>query len=98
MKLFKKLIFIFLSIGLPVYVILKERKKPVKRAYMYSVSSFTFMSMALIKQLFVIKSRLFSGDIGGIEDTIQGVIIICIILIIAVVIANLAALVISYDK
>jgi len=92
-------LYTVLSIAFPAILIIKYNKnKSVKRPYMYSVSSFGFMSMALIKEILTIKRRLLSGDIGGIEDTIDAVIIICVILIIVVLILNAVSLVLSYEK
>ena len=49
-------------------------------------------------EIFTIKARTIAGDIGGIEDTIDSVIAICIGLLIFTVILNLLLLGISYEK
>lgn len=41
---------------------------------------------------------MLAGDIGGIEDTIDSVIIISIVIVVITVIVNLIALGISFEK
>jgi len=87
------------SLLLPAYAIHRSTgQKPVVRPYMYSCASFAFCCCGILQEIITIKRRLFSGDIGGIEDTIGGVIILCIVFIIAVVLINLALLGLSHEK
>lgn len=92
------IISILFAIGIPVFTIWKNGKKRLKRPYLFSIGSFTFCAIAAIMELFTIKSRVTAGDIGGIEDTIDAVIAICIGLLIFTVILNLLLLGISYEK
>ena len=89
---------IFLSLGLPLFALLQHGKRPVKRPYIYSCISFLSCACGLMAEIFTIKRRLFAGDIGGIEDTIAAVIVICIVLICLTTIINLILLGISYEK
>lgn len=92
------IISIVFAIGIPVFAIWKNEKKRLKRPYLFSIVSFTFCAMAAIMELFMIKSRMTAGDIGGIEDTIDAAIAICIGLLIFTAILNLLLLGISYKK
>ena len=93
------IVSVLLSLAFPVMVIFKYNKgKNVKRAYMNSVASFGFMGYAVLSEIITIKNRLLAGDTGGIEDTIDGVIIICILLIIASIILNFVSLVLAYEE
>lgn len=78
---------IILTILLPIIALCRlDAKHSPKRVYWYSIGSFAFCCIGIIREVITIKKRLFAGDIGGIEDTIQSVLIISIgSLIIAVV-------------
>lgn len=90
---------IIISVFLPVYALYRKGKnRPVKRPYIYSCISFTACIIAMLQQLMTIKNRLFSVDIGGIEDTIQGVIVLSIGVLIVTLLVNLAFLAISYEE
>jgi len=89
---------IIFAIGIPAFAIWKNGKKPLKRPYLFSIVSFSFCAIAAIMEIFTIKARATAGDIGGIEDTIDVVIAICIGLLIFTVILNLLLLGISYEK
>lgn len=87
------------AIALPSYVILKSNKsKIVKHPQLFNVGSFACCAWGIISELTTIKARLFAGDIGGIEDTIDAVIIISVIMTVITLIANLIALSIVYEK
>lgn len=92
------MISIVLAVALPTIALIKNGKKSLQRPYLFSVMSFSFCAIAAIAELFTIKNRLLAGDIGGIGDTINAVIIICIGLAAITVILNLLLLVISYEK
>ncbi len=90
---------IFIMIALPAFVLYRNgRNSPVKRPYIYSCGSFAFCTWGIISQIITIKNRLFSGDIGGIEDTIKAVILISVIMLVIAVLLNLVMLGISYEK
>ena len=84
---------------LPVYVIYRSYKeKPVKRAYLYSVGSFTSALTAVCMEVRTIGLRADAGDFGGIADTITAVLIICIIIAAVTVLLNLLALAAAYGE
>lgn len=90
---------IFLTIVLPAIVIYRnDRNRPVRRPYLFSVGSFLFCCIAMIQEILTIKRRLLAGDIGGIEDTIGAVLIICIGTLVAAVVLNVLALGLSYEE
>lgn len=92
-------ISILFAFALPLFAIIKNRRKsPLKRPYLFSVASFVFCAIGIIAEIFSIRRRLFSGDIGGIEDTIGAVLLICIVLLVVTTVLNLILLVFSYEK
>ena len=93
------LIHSVLVFGFPLYALYKlDIHKPVRHAYVYSILSFASCCWAILTQLTTVKNRLFTGDIGGIEDTIQAVIIISFIILIIACIINLIMLILYYEK
>jgi hypothetical protein len=92
-------ISILFAICLPVFALRNhENKHSLKYPYIFSVASFTFCASGIIAELFTIKQRLFAGDIGGIEDTIDAALIICIILLVVTAILNLMLLAATYNS
>lgn len=90
---------ILISFGLPVFVLYRHgQEKPVARPYLYSCVSFAACACGILAEILTIRKRLFAGDIGGIEDTIGAVIVICIIFIIFTVLLNLILMGASYEK
>lgn len=88
-----------MAVLLPVIVIYRSYKnRPVKRAYLYSVGSFTAALIAVCLEVVTIRRRVFSGDFGGIEDTIDAVLVICIGIIVVTVLLNLLALTAAYAE
>ncbi len=93
------IVSIFIMIALPAFALYKNgRGAPVKRTYIYSCGSFAFCAWGIISQIITIKNRLYSGDIGGIEDTIAAVILISIIMVVIAVLLNLVLLGLSCEK
>lgn len=93
------LIHIVFAIGLPAFALWKRGKQsPLKRPYLFSIASFIFCSMGIIAEIQTIKRRLFAGDIGGIEDTIDAVLLICGIFLIITVLINLLLLALSFER
>lgn len=92
------IISILLALALPVYTMHRLEKKPLKRPYLFSVASFVCCGWAIIAELFCIRHRLFAGDIGGIEDTIGAVLVICIGLLTATALLNLLLLGLYSEK
>ena len=90
---------IFFMIALPAYVLHRAKSdRPIKRAYLYSIGSFSFCAFAMLEELFTIKRRLGAGDIGGIEDTIGGVIVLCIGILAIALILNFITLGLCYEN
>ena len=90
---------ILLSLGFPVFALCRQGKgMPVRRPYLYSCVSFVSCSCGILAEILTIKRRLFAGDIGGIEDTISAVVVICVMFIFLTTVANLILLGISYEK
>lgn len=87
------------AFALPLFAIIRnQRSSPLKRPYVFSVASFVFCAAGIIAEIFTIKRRLLAGDIGGIEDTIGAVLIICVILLVVTTLLNLFLLTFSYEK
>lgn len=92
-------ISILFAFALPLFAINKnQRGTALKRPYLFSAASFVFCAIGIIAEIFSIRRRLFSGDIGGIEDTIGAVLLICIVLLVVTTVLNLILLVFSYEK
>lgn len=92
------IISIIFAFGLPIYFFTNHAKnKHIKRPYIISVASFTSCSTGIIAELLCIKQRLLNHDIGGIEDTIWAVIVVCIFMLITTVILNLMVLGLAYE-
>ena len=90
---------IILAFIMPATVIYRHNKEnSLKRPYVFTVISFVSCGIGIIMEILTIKRRLYFGDIGGIEDTIGAVIIICVSMLFVTTILNLIALGLSYDK
>ena len=63
-----------------------------------TIGSFTAALIALCLEVVTIHRRVFSGDFGGIEDTIGAVLVICIGIIVVTVLLNLLALAAAYTE
>lgn len=66
-----------------------QADKPFKRPWLLMAGSMACCGIAMLEELFTIKRRVFSGDVGGIQDTINAVLTICILLLVAAVLLNL---------
>ncbi len=87
-----------LALFLAGFVIYRSGKKPLRHPYFFSIASIACGFVTVIGELFVIKKRFFAGDFPGIEDTIDYVLLICIAVAVIVLIMNLIALGITYEK
>lgn len=86
-----------IAVMLPLYVIWRYYKnRPVKRAYLYSVVSFTAALTAVCLEVHTIGTRCAAGDFGGIADTIQAVLLICAGITAVTVLLNFLALAAAY--
>ena len=84
------------AIGLPVFALWKHGRTPLKHPYIFSIGSFAFCAFAMIAEILTIQRRLFAGDIGGIEDTIGAVLMICAVLVAVTLVLNLLLLGLTY--
>ena len=53
--------------------------------------SFSLCAVSLVFQLFEIKRRVYLGDYAAVEDTIRGILIAAVVLVLVTVILNLLA-------
>lgn len=74
------------------------KEKPVKRAYLYSVGSFSAALTAVCLEVHTIGQRAVAGDFGGIADTIDAVLMICIAVAVVTVLLNGLALAAANDR
>lgn len=84
------------AIILPVLVIFRAEKNPVKRPFLYSMGSFACGFGALFQELYAIYQRCMNNDYSGIEDTIGAVLMISIGIIVVILVLNSIALSLSY--
>lgn len=87
-----------LALGLPLLALWRGSKKAPRRPYLASVCSFLACLAALLAELFTVKRRVSAGDIGGLEDTIDAVLVICVGLVILTSALNLLLLGSAYGK
>ncbi len=81
---------ILLAWGLPILAMREFIKtQRLHRAYLFSIGSFVFCAAAIVMELYTIKRRLLSGDIGGIEDTIDAVLSMCVTILVITTLLNL---------
>ncbi len=81
---------ILLAFGLPILAMRECIKMHrLRRTYLFSIGSFVFCAVSIIMELYTIKRRLLSGDIGGIEDTIDAVLSMCVALLVITAVLNL---------
>ena len=81
-----------LALILPIISIRLRKAKTLRQRSLFSVGSFVCCLIAMLEELLTVRSRLFAGDIGGIEDTIGAVLLICFTLALLTTALNLAAL------
>ena len=86
------------AIGLPAFALWRNEKAPLRRPYLFSIASFVFCAAAVIQELFTVKRRALAGDFGGIMDTIDAVLIICIGVVAVTVTVNLLLLGITWEE
>ncbi len=92
------LLHILFAFGLPCYAIWRSQKhRPLRHPYFFSIGSFVFCASGIIAELFTVKARLLSGDFGGLEDTIDAVLMICVVFLVITAVLNLVLLGLTYE-
>lgn len=86
-----------ISFSLPVIVILRSAKRPVRKPYRYSLASFAAALGALCQEVWVFRRRADAGDISGICDTAGAVLALCAAIAAVTLLLNLIALGLSYE-
>ena len=84
------------AFALPVVVIMRNEKRPVRRPWLFSLGSFAAALGALCQELWVFSRRAENGDVSGILDTAGAVLVIGIGISLICLVLNLIALGLSY--
>lgn len=93
------IVSILLALGLPAFALWRANKGTTwKHPYLFSVGSFAFCAWSIIAEILTIKQRLLAGDIGGIQDTIDAVVMICVILLVFTLVLNVLLLGLTYEE
>lgn len=93
------IISIFLALGLSAYALWRSgRANPLRHPYLFSAGSFFFCGIAMIEELITVRRRLSAGDVGGIEDTIDAVVLLCCLLLGLSLLVNLLLLGLTYEE
>lgn len=87
---------ILLCLGLPVFGLWRLSRGKMRRLWLIPAGSMLFCGTAMIQELYTVRRRLFAGDVGGIMDTIDAVLAICVVLLVVAVLLNLTFLALSY--
>ena len=85
-----------IAFALPVMVIVRNEKRPVRRPWLFSLGSFAAALGALCQELWVFYLRADKGDVSGILDTAGAVLVIGIGISLICLVLNLIALGLSY--
>lgn len=81
---------ILLALGFPILAMRNFVKgHRLRHTYLFSIASFVCCAVAIVMELYTIKRRLLSGDIGGIKDTIDAVLSMCVTLLVITTALNL---------
>ena len=74
-----------------------QADRPLKSPWLLTAGSMACCGAAMLQELFTIKRRVFGGDVGGIQDTIDAVLVICIVLLVVSVLLNLLFLWFAFE-
>ena len=85
------------AFALPVMVICRNAKRPVRRPYRYSLASFAAALGAQCQEVWVFRQRALAGDFSGIGDTAGAVLALCVAIAAVTLLLNLIALGLSYE-
>jgi len=92
------IVSIFLALGLPAYALRRSGKpNPLKHPYLFTAGSFFFCGVAMIEELLTVRRRVSAGDVGGVEDTIDAVVLLCCVLLGLTLLVNLLLLGLTYE-
>ncbi len=80
--------FSILALALPLLGMALQRNRRIRDPWLFSVGSFMCFAIVCMDELFTVRRRCFSGDFGGIEDTIGAVLLITGALAVTVVLLN----------
>lgn len=89
-------LFPIIAFALPVIVIVRNEKRPVRRPWLFSLGSFAAALGALCQELWVFYRRAGNGDVSGILDTAGAVLAIGIGISLVCLLLNLIALGLSW--
>ena len=92
------ILFPIIAFALPVTVIVRNEKRPVRRPWLFSLGSFAAALGALCQELWVFCRRAGNGDVSGILDTAGAVLAIGIGISILCLLLNMIALGLSYGE
>lgn len=87
---------ILLCLGLPALGLWQISRGRLRRPWLYTIGSFVFCGTGMLAELYTVRRRLFAGDVGGIEDTIDAAITICVVLLVIAALLNLMFLALSF--
>jgi len=87
-----------LAVLLAGIVIYRSEKNPLCRPWLFTAASFACGFAAVIAELYVVKRRVLAGDYSGIADTIDAVILICTAIAAVVLLLNLIALALAFER
>lgn len=87
-----------IAFALPVLVINRSARRPVRKPYRYSLASFAAALGALCQEVWVFRQRAQAGDISGICDTAGAVLLLCAVIAAVTLLLNLIALGLSYEE
>ena len=84
--------FAIAACAFPLLGIVLNAKHPMRHPWLFSVGSFLCFAALCVDELYTIRRRCFSGDFGGIEDTIGAVLLITAAAALAVAVLNIVLL------
>ena len=89
-----------IAFGLPLWAFVRcaGRRGARRHGYLISAVSFAACGVGLLQELYAVKRRLLAGDLSGLEDTIDAVILISVVLLVGTVLLNLIYLGASYEE
>lgn len=84
---------LILGLGAWCFACVAIAGKEVKKAYSFSIVSFSLCVISVVLQLFEIGNRASVGDFAGIDDTIGAVLFASVVLGMVTIVLNVVALV-----